>query len=589
MVLLGDRQREAGVNDRDGAADGTKDNRSIVLAPLRAVVRGFWKDGRWLLIGTVAAAFAASICAVAVPYVFSRLVDHLYSVDAATLLFSGFGLYAVLRGVTLSLSYCVNFLAIISAENLNYTASTAFFDRIASKRTEFFVQHNPAEIQAARENGERAIYILVQLLLMVFVPGTAQIAFSLILLGVTISLEVALIVVAYGLLFVLATYLANRSSRPFLTSAVEAGQDNAKFSGGAIQAIETLRYFGGDKWAAAEFERRAGQIRSSWRRWAHLRIKYAFLFGAGLSVQLAVTVLALLPSYTRGELSVGQIVLINTLLMQLNMPFEMIGSAIDDVTRSYARLLPFARIWCAPEERECPASPPLRLERGTIVFDRVFFSYGRSGGIEDVSFTAERGRLNFIIGETGSGKSTLLKIALKSLDPDKGQIIVDGTDLAVISREQWYSTIGVVPQETILLNDTVAANIALGRPHDVEKLNQAVARASLGPFLEKQPIGLATVVGERGLRLSGGERQRIAIARAFYGDPAFLFLDEASSALDEVTEKEIMGELRELAADVTVVAITHRKAIIAPDDAVVELGDGAGPARLGHHWFERPS
>ena len=548
------------------------DQRTAITVPLRAITIEFWKDGKWVVIATIGVALAASICAVALPYVFSRLVDHLHSTEAATLLLIGFGLYAALRGVTLALSYCVNFLAVIAAEHLNYIASTALFDRIIRKRTEFFVQHNSAEIQAARENGERAIYILVQLILMVLAPGTAQIAFSLILLGLVVSAEVALIIVAYGILFVFATYFANRSSRPYLDDAVKAGQENAKFTGGAIHAIETLRYFGGHTWVSSQFSHRAEQIRASWGRWARLRIKYAFLFGLGLSAQMAITFLALLPSYDRGELTVGEVVLINTLLIQLNLPFEMIGSAIDDVMRSWSRLLPFARIWCAPEEQRNSPSLPFRIERGVLKFEGVSFSYGSSGGVADVHFTAERGRLNFVVGETGSGKSTLLKIALKSLDPDSGRILVDGEDLANISRDQWYAVIGVVPQESLLLNDTVAANIVLGRAYDAKQLDKAIHRSSLLPFLDRQPHGLSTRVGEHGLRLSGGERQRIAIARALYLSPSILFLDEASSALDEGTEAEVVEELRKLADEVTIVAITHRTNIIQPHDHVTYIG-----------------
>lgn len=573
--MLHENSRMADLDSRQPVDTYRTDDRSAVIVPLRAIARQFWNDGKWLLLGTAGVALVSSTCAVATPYVFSRLVDRLYSANAATLLLVGFGFYAGLRGITLALTYCVNFLAVIAAEKLNYAASTGFFDRIVWKRAEFFVNHNAAEIQAARENGERAIYILVQLILIVLAPGLAQIGLSLLLLGVTISLEIVFIAVAYGTAFILATYLANKSTRPLLDHAVRASQDNAKFIGGVVHAVETLRYFGGDRWALAEFERRAGQVRSIWGRWARLRIKYAFLFGIGLSVQLTVTFLALLPAYHQGDLSLGDVVLINTLLMQLNQPFEMIGSAIDDVVRSWSRILPFGRIWCAPEEKQQGASSSLHIERGTIKFDALSFCYGPSGGVKDVTFTAERGRLNFIVGETGSGKSTLLKIALKSLEPDSGRIIVDGTDLAAISREQWYAAVGVVPQETVLLNDTIARNIVLGRPYDPEKLVRAIQRAALLPFIQRQPLGIEATVGERGLAISGGERQRIAIARALYTDPRILFLDEASSALDETTEDEIVEELRKMSDEITTIAITHRTSIIRLEDRVLRLGSTA--------------
>ncbi len=197
-----------------------------------------------------------------------------------------------------------------------------------------------------------------------------------------------------------------------------------------------------------------------------------------------------------------------------------------------------------------------------------------------MSFVANRGRINFITGETGGGKSTVFKLALKSLEPNVGEIRVDGIDLLDIDRDDWYRSIGVVPQDILLLNDTLALNIALGRPLDDERLRAAAARAAILDRIEALPAGFETVVGERGLKLSGGERQRVAIARALYAEPKILFLDEASSALDDTTEREIMDHIRSIADDVTVLAITHRNSPIRANDQVIRLasrGEGERP------------
>ena len=167
---------------------------------------------------------------------------------------------------------------------------------------------------------------------------------------------------------------------------------------------------------------------------------------------------------------------------------------------------------------------------------------------------------------------------LKSLSPAKGQILIDGTDLANVGRSQWFSRIGVVPQDIVLLNDSLRTNIVLGRQPDETKLREAAAKAAILDFIDALPAGFETLVGERGLKLSGGERQRIAIARALYAEPEFLFLDEASSALDEATELGIMTEVRSIADEVTVLAITHRKVTIGADDHVIELSEANAPA-----------
>jgi ABC-type multidrug transport system fused ATPase/permease subunit len=312
-------------------------------------------------------------------------------------------------------------------------------------------------------------------------------------------------------------------------------------------------------------------VRDSWASFATRRIFYSLVFGAMLAAQIAVTFFVLLPRYRSGELSIGDVVLFDSLLLLLNRPFQTIGSSIDDVLRAYSRFVPFAKMWGAAEEPDVAPHPDFRLAGGTLEFENAGFAYRDKPAVSGVSFAARRGRLNFLTGETGSGKTTLFKLALKSLEPTAGRVLVDGTPLAEIARADWYSVIGVVPQEIMLLNDTIAANIVLGRPRDEVRLRRAVERASIARFIDGLPEGFETRIGERGLKLSGGERQRVAIARALYADPQILFLDEASSALDERTEAEIMGEIRGLAGEMTILAITHRKTVIAPGDAVVEL------------------
>ena len=362
--------------------------------------------------------------------------------------------------------------------------------------------------------------------------------------------------------------------RRFLDAAIEAGQENAKFVGNAMAAMETLRHFGSHGWMQARFAGKAREERDNWAAFCRRRIGYSTVLGAGLALQFVVTFLLLLPRYRAGEISVGDVVLFNTLLLQLNMPFEMIGHALDNVVRARASLLPLARIWAAPEEEDA-ATPGGFLPRdGRLAFEKVSYAHENGRGVTDISFSATRGRIPYPVGETASGKSTLRSRARNALTPASGRIAVDDMDLEAVSQRDWYATVGIVPQEPTLLNDTLAVNIALGRPMDPERLRRAAEKAAILAFVEALPEGFETMVGERGLKLSGGERQRIAIARALYADPQFLFLDEASSALDEATESEIMQHISSLAGDVTILAVTHRKGVIAPLDHVVTLGAG---------------
>ncbi|MCV9940665.1 ABC transporter ATP-binding protein/permease [Boseaceae bacterium BT-24-1] len=548
--------------------------KATVLAPTSEILRAYWKSDRWTLLLVAVVVFLSSITTVAAPYLFSRLVDRMPHEGAITTLLWGFVLYAVLLGFASALLHTVQYLSFMSAENLGFITGTRFFERILRKTTTFFVEHNPAEIQNASARGRAALTTLVQLGLIVFIPGATQILLTLLTLGTLINLEVAAVVILYGTGAVTLTMISARRARVFLEKAIEAGQENARFVGNAMNAMETLRHFGSHGWMSRRFATKAEEVRDNWRAYVLKRVGYIALLGLGLAIQFAITFMLLLPRYREGALTIGDIVLFNTLLLQLNQPFEMIAHAIDDVVRSRAALGPLATMWSAPEERQISHAPEFVPTEGRLVLESVGFSYDNGRGVDGVDLTAERGAITFLVGETGSGKSTVFKLALKSVEPDAGRILVDGTDLARIDRADWYAAVAVVPQEVVLLNESLADNVLLGRPRDDARLRRAAETAAILPFIEALPGGFETTVGERGLKLSGGERQRIAIARALYGDPAILFLDEASSALDEATERDIMNHIRALSCDVTVLAITHRRSVIAKTDKVIALANG---------------
>jgi len=556
------------MNEPDAKPDWT-----IIWPPMRAIYGRFFKEERWMLGGVALVVLTGAVLAVVTPYLFSRLIDVLNAGDLLAGALAGFLFYALLRGLGVVAGYSVNYLSVIAAENLNFIAATSFFSTLLRKPGSFFIDNNPVAIQTARGQGQNSVYALLQLAIIVFIPGITQIVLAVGLVGAVINVELMLIVLVYGSFFIGLTYFANRWTRPFLDRAIEAQQDNARFMGNAVNAMETLRYFNGDHWISAKFTEVANLSRASWISWSRRRIVLAGIFGLGLAAQLAVTFWLLLPRFAAGELSVGDIVLINMILVQLNQPFEMIGTSVDEVMRAASRFMPFARMWTALDDVAHGGSKILAVSQGQLRFEGVGFRYGERQTIKDVSFSVGPGRLTFLTGPTGSGKSTLFKLALKTLEPTEGRILVDGTDLAGIDRTSWYDAVGVVPQDVMLLNDDLATNIVLGRPFDRERMRRAAARASILGFIEGLPEGFETNVGERGLKLSGGERQRVSIARALYADPKVLFLDEASSALDEATEAEIMGELRRLMAGMTIIAITHRKSVIGSDDRIIALGD----------------
>jgi len=539
-----------------------------------SLLRSCWRGSRWTIIAIVLIASLSSVAAVSAPYIFSRLIDQATAGDATAWGLVGFFGYAAVLGISTTLSEIVAYLSLICTKTCQFSVSTALFARVLKKTGDFFINFNPAQIQSSLTSGEEALASLIDLVLVVFVPGLTQIGLSVAVIGSAINAEIVIVVVTYGCVFVTLTVLANLRTRAHRDSAIEAAQDAATFLGNAVNGMEELRHFGSEQWLTDRFSQIAGIVRDNWLRFCLRSIGYAGAYGILIAVEFAASFFILLPRYKAGHLSIGDIVLFNLLLLQLNHPFELIGHAIGQLAQDLAEFQPFARIWLASEDVESTAPNDFVLQQGSIEFDGVRFSYGNGRGVDSVSFVAERGRVTYLVGETGAGKSTIIRLALKSLEPAAGRILVDGTNLSDIPRSCWNSIIGIVPQDIILLNDTLRTNIVLGRPCDETRLRNAVDKAAVAEFVAALPERLETTVGERGLKLSGGERQRLAIARALYAKPEILFLDEASSALDEATEREIMSHIRTIAHEVTIVAITHRERLIMPGDRIVRMSEG---------------
>ena len=552
---------------REGRMNNDSSGPSPAVAILRSHAREDWRS----LSVVVVVVLISSAASVAAPYLFSRAIDQLPKDHASGELLYALFSYAALIGIASVLSRVVQYLSVIISENLGYFVSTELFARILRKRSEFFIEHNPAEIQNAVGQGRGALTTIANIALIVWLPSATQVGLTLVTLGYLLDLQIVLAVAVYGVVVVLVTLGSTRGSQQLLDAAMAASQDNARFAGNAMNAMETLRQLGGSTWMSRRFADRAAAVRDGWRAYMLRRTGTSALLGLGLAAQFAINFALLLPKYQAGAVSIGDIVLFNALLLQLNTPFEMIAQTMDSFARSRAQLVPLTRFWNAPEEHDDRSSASFSISDGTIMFEEVGYDYGNGRGVSGIGFSAGRGTITFIVGETGAGKSTVFKLALKSIEPQQGRITVDGTEIRQIARADWFKMIAVVPQEVILLNESLADNILLGRERDEARLRDVASKAAILQLIEALPEGFDTAVGERGLKLSGGERQRIAVARALYGAPAILFLDEVSSALDEDTERDIMDHTRAIACDVTVLAITHRRSLLTPMDTVVEL------------------
>jgi ATP-binding cassette subfamily B protein len=355
---------------------------------------------------------------------------------------------------------------------------------------------------------------------------------------------------------------------------------DSKASTRAIDSLlnyETVKYFGNE-----EFETR--RYDESLQRWETAAVKSRTSLGLLNSTQAfiiasAVTTLMWMAArgVADGRMTVGDLVLVNVLLIQLYMPLNFLGVMYREIKQAVTDMEKLFRL--LEEHREVddrPGAQPLQLAGATIRFEHVDFSYERKRQIlHDVSFEIPAGQRVAVVGTSGAGKSTLARLLFRFYDVNDGRITIDGQDIRDVTQKSLRAAIGIVPQDTVLFNDTLEYNIAYGRPDATETEIVAAARsAHIHDFVMGLPDRYKTMVGERGLKLSGGEKQRVAIARTLLKRPAILIFDEATSALDSRTEKLIQAELREIAQDRTTLVIAHRLSTIIDADQILVMEGG---------------
>lgn len=360
---------------------------------------------------------------------------------------------------------------------------------------------------------------------------------------------------------------------------------------------ETVKYFGNEKLELQRFDNTLAE----WEEWAvKSQTSMSMLnFGQGTIIALGVTLVMFLAAngVAKGSMSMGDLVLVNAFMLQLFIPLGFLGIVYRQIKYSLADMdLIFKLLERQPEVTDAPDAHDLRPGPGAICFDHVDFAYQPERQILfGVDFTVPAGKTVAVVGHSGAGKSTLSRLLYRFYDVTGGRILIDEQDIREVTQHSLRQAIGIVPQDTVLFNDTIYYNIAYGRPGaSREEVEQVAELAHIRSFIESLPDGWDTVVGERGLKLSGGEKQRVAIARAILKRPRILIFDEATSSLDSRTEQAIQKTLDELAEDHTTLVIAHRLSTVVGADRilvldhgrVVEQGTHAELLRLGGHYAQ---
>jgi ABC-type transport system involved in Fe-S cluster assembly fused permease/ATPase subunit len=348
---------------------------------------------------------------------------------------------------------------------------------------------------------------------------------------------------------------------------------------------ETVKYFGNEAHEARRYDIALQRYETAA---VNTRVSLAYLnIGQNAIIALGVTLLMGMAalSVVNGKASVGDFVLVNAYLIQLYLPLNFLGTVYREIRQSLIDMeAMFDLLDVDVEVADRPGAPALALAGGRIEFRHVSFGYDpRRPILKDVSFIVEPGRTLAIVGPSGAGKSTISRLLFRFYDTTGGQILIDGQDIAAVRQDSLRAAIGMVPQDTVLFNDSLGYNIAYGRPEASEaEVIEAARLARLAELVTRLPDGYATRVGERGLKLSGGEKQRVAIARALLKRPTIMLFDEATSALDSQTEREIQRSLYEVSRDRTTLVIAHRLSTVVEADEILVLEDGH-VAERGRH------
>ncbi|MCO6050694.1 ABC transporter ATP-binding protein/permease [Mesorhizobium sp. RP14(2022)] len=349
--------------------------------------------------------------------------------------------------------------------------------------------------------------------------------------------------------------------------------------------FETVKYFNNERMEAERFDRSMARYEvaatKGWTSLGWLNFGQGMIFGIGMTVAMVMSAREVMA----GTQTVGDFVFINTMLMQLSVPLNFIGFIYREVRQGLTDIEQMFDLLDVPQEvQDAPNAKPLVVGKGTIEFRNVSFAYDPARPIlKNVSFEVPAGRTVAIVGPSGAGKSTISRLLFRFYDIQGGEILVDGQNIASVEQESLRREIGMVPQDTVLFNDTIAYNIRYGRTDASEEdVRRAAELAQIGPFIERLPDGYRTMVGERGLKLSGGEKQRVAIARTILKAPPILMLDEATSALDTQTEQEIQAALDLVSRGRTTLVIAHRLSTVISADEIIVLKDGEIAERGTH-------
>ena len=529
---------------------------------------------------------AAKMALIGVPVVLKQLVDRL-NPELAPLVIPALLLMAY-GGLRLAATLFQELRQIVFARVMARTSrllTLSVFEHLHALSLRFHLERRTGGVSRDLERGSTAVADLLDWTIYTIVPTLIEIIVVCVILGYSFDASFTWITLGTILAYVVLTFSVTEWRMRYYRAANEADtQANAR----AVDSLlnyETVKYFGNERFESAGYDESLRTLEEatvkSMKSLAVLNIGQSSIVAIGLSLlvwRAAAGVVA-------GTMTLGDLVMVNAFLIQLSMPLNYLGMVYREVKQAISNIeRMFGLLDQSRDVADAADAKPLVIAGGKIEFDQVDFGYDpRRAILKKVSFTVPAGKTVAIVGTTGAGKSTIGRLLYRFFDIDGGAIRIDGQDIRSVTQDSLRAAIGIVPQDTVLFNQSIGYNIAYGRPPaSPAEIAQAAQAAHIDAFIRALPDGYDTAVGERGLKLSGGEKQRIAIARTLLKSPPILLLDEATSALDTRTERAIQSELAEISRARTTLVIAHRLSTIVDADEIIVLDHGEIVER-GHH------
>lgn len=525
---------------------------------------------------------AAKIAGVASPWLLKLIVDDLDLQDAAKLTVPLLFIlaYGALRFGSVFLGELRDAVFARVTERAMRRVALQVFSHLHRLDLDFHLSRKTGGLARDIERGTSGISFLLRFLLFNIIPTLFELLLVAVILFQQLSIGFCAAVLASILVYILFSIVVTEWRTQFVR---EANEQDSRSNTRAIDSLlnyETVKYFNNEAYERQEYDRHL-------EAWEVSRLKNrlslaALNSGQGLIIAVSVTVMMLMAAQgvTSGTLTLGDFVMVNAYMLQLFVPLNFLGFVYREIRQALINIERMFRLLNEkPRVTDAPDTMSLDLSRSrslSVAFHNVCFSYDPQRPIlKNIEFAIEPGQKMAIVGASGSGKSTIAKLLFRFYDPTSGYISINGLDIRRYSLDSLRRQFGVVPQDTVLFNDTIYYNIAYGDPGATpEQVYRAAEAAHLKGFIERLPKGYDTLVGERGLKVSGGEKQRIAIARVLLKNPALLLFDEATSALDMAAERVITEALDELAERHTVLVIAHRLATVMNADRILVLQDG---------------